>query len=418
MDLSGWNSDLDSSLLSGWSENNESNTRTSSEEPMPKDRRDSGRSSSRARSFPRDDANNWDGNLNQLSQLPAFSEDYEAAPYEQSKASVVSRPASNSSAALNTSEIASVNSISRDGVVSEESSERSSRHVSQRRPADVTAPRLHPQAIQSSATCPPHGNSNQMLPPNYFPNAGQQVTQGQNMFGMNLSQPMTNMNDAVSLATSLQQSANHSASSSASSTYNQSQTLSSLAANFMLAQNNSAVALPHLGQMAAVQPQSSPTSTSSNHIASKPSNARGSRSPANLGSSSSRKSRRQAQPPPFYLFDAPIELRANFNKNQRRLGIPVQDDCNSYHYGEAVKGFHPQHLLSNQQGHQSSHAQKNRVQLIDARHGSLPKSGRAKNEREQRRAQKITDLIDQLRINMEKGGWKVEVKSKFHTLSS
>jgi hypothetical protein len=27
-------------------------------------------------------------------------------------------------------------------------------------------------------------------------------------------------------------------------------------------------------------------------------------------------------------------------------------------------------------------------------------------------------LIDQLRINMENGGWKVEMRSKFHTLQS
>ena len=59
------------------------------------------------------------------------------------------------------------------------------------------------------------------------------------------------------------------------------------------------------------------------------------------------------------------------------------------------------------------------MQLIDARHGSRPGgSGRVKNEREQKRAQKITELIEQLRINMEIGGWKVEMRSKFHTLSS
>jgi hypothetical protein len=126
--------------------------------------------------------------------------------------------------------------------------------------------------------------------------------------------------------------------------------------------------------------------------------------------------------PPFYLFDAPIELRANFMQNQRKLGIPIQDDCNSYHYGESVKGFHPQHLAqqpSSQPQHHNNH-HTIPVQLIDARHGGQRHyvSGRVKNEREQKRAQKITELIDQLRINMENGGWKVEMRSKFHTLSS
>jgi hypothetical protein len=125
-------------------------------------------------------------------------------------------------------------------------------------------------------------------------------------------------------------------------------------------------------------------------------------------------------PPPFYLFDAPIELRANFMQSQRRLGIPVINDCNSYHYGETVKGFHPQGINgtngTNGDGNQPFTVP---VQLIDARHGgNRPGTGRVKNEREQKRAQKITELIDQLRVNMENGGWKVEMRSKFHTLSS
>lgn len=106
-------------------------------------------------------------------------------------------------------------------------------------------------------------------------------------------------------------------------------------------------------------------------------------------------------------------------QNQRKLGIPIHQDCNSYHYGETVKGFHPQHLLNSKPGH-AGHPPRAPVQLIDARHGNsrLQVSGRVKNEREQKRAQKITELIEQLRINMEKGGWKVEMRSKFHTLSS
>jgi hypothetical protein len=131
-------------------------------------------------------------------------------------------------------------------------------------------------------------------------------------------------------------------------------------------------------------------------------------------------------PPPFYLFDAPVELRLNFMQSQRMHGLPVTEDSNSYHYGVAVNGFHPQLTgqpnsvtgagLTNHSTGSHNHFSSS-VQLVDARHGSR-KAGRIKNEREQRRAQKITELIDQLREKMEKGGWKVEVKSKFHTLSS
>lgn len=111
-------------------------------------------------------------------------------------------------------------------------------------------------------------------------------------------------------------------------------------------------------------------------------------------------------------------------QNQKRLGLPIHNDPNSYHYGETVKGFHPQQLLNQQQlsqmlanGQLPSWAPDAPVQLIDARHGKSRLSGRLKNEREQKRSQKITELIEQLRLDMEKGGWKVEMRSKFHTLS-
>lgn len=137
-------------------------------------------------------------------------------------------------------------------------------------------------------------------------------------------------------------------------------------------------------------------------------------------------------PPPFYLFDAPVELRVNFMNSQRQHGIPVTEDNNSYHYGVAVNGFHPQvnaaqnpgaagaggmNMFSAGGSTSAGSTTNSSVQLIDARHATR-KSGRIKNEREQRRAQKITELIDQLREKMETGGWKVETKSKFHTLSS
>lgn len=124
--------------------------------------------------------------------------------------------------------------------------------------------------------------------------------------------------------------------------------------------------------------------------------------------------------PPFYLFDAPCELRTNFIASQRMHNLPVKEDNNSFHYGMAVNGFHPQ-----------LNAQVNpvlplprisippdSVQLVDGRSKKNKKTGKERNEREQKRAQKITELIEQLRVSMEQGGWKVEMKSKFHTLST
>jgi hypothetical protein len=131
--------------------------------------------------------------------------------------------------------------------------------------------------------------------------------------------------------------------------------------------------------------------------------------------------------PPFYLFDAPCELRANYIQSQRQHGLPVPEDSNYFHYGMAVNGFHPQ--LNAQMnpvmplggvGSNSSIAAPyppGAVQLIDARSRKKDRTGRQRNEREQKRAQKITELIEELRMGMEDGGWKVEMKSKYHTLS-
>jgi hypothetical protein len=47
----------------------------------------------------------------------------------------------------------------------------------------------------------------------------------------------------------------------------------------------------------------------------------------------------------------------------------------------------------------------------------LTKAAKERNEREQVRAKKITQLIDELRVNMQKEGWKEEMKSKYDTLS-
>jgi hypothetical protein len=126
------------------------------------------------------------------------------------------------------------------------------------------------------------------------------------------------------------------------------------------------------------------------------------------------------EPPPFLLFDAPVELRANFIHAQRSHGIPVMQDNNAYHYGMAVNGFHPQdHLDPSARAVSSSTNTINNgnVRLIDGRHGNQGMK-RLKNVKEQKRAQRITDLIEQLRENMEQDGWNVGMKSKFHTLSS
>jgi len=122
-------------------------------------------------------------------------------------------------------------------------------------------------------------------------------------------------------------------------------------------------------------------------------------------------------------------------QNQRRLGLPIQHDPNSYHYGETVNGFHPHQYqlpfgatagagagVGAATGGSPPRPPHNGLppQLIDARHGNHCKSknGQVKNEREQKRAQKITELIEQLRLQMEEGGWQVEARSKFHTLSN
>jgi hypothetical protein len=116
--------------------------------------------------------------------------------------------------------------------------------------------------------------------------------------------------------------------------------------------------------------------------------------------------------PPFLLFDAPCELRQNFMATQRMLNLPVHHDGNSFHYGMAVNGFHPQ-----LNGTTDPVQLPTGVKLLDSRHKQRKGDGKERNEREQKRAQKITELIDQIRTSMEDGGWKVEMKSKYHTLT-
>jgi hypothetical protein len=125
--------------------------------------------------------------------------------------------------------------------------------------------------------------------------------------------------------------------------------------------------------------------------------------------------------PPFYLFDAPCELRANFLQAQRQNDMTNFQDSNSFHYGMAVNGFHPQvnaqvnPIMPASLGAAVLPNGKH-VELIDGRHKHTRKSSQ-RNEREQQRAQKITELIDKLRNTMEEGGWRVEMKSKYQILS-
>ncbi len=135
------------------------------------------------------------------------------------------------------------------------------------------------------------------------------------------------------------------------------------------------------------------------------------------------------------------ELTANFRNNPNV----------SVHYGMAVNGFHPQvnarvnpvvplsnnggiggattnaatqHTLAGGAGNGSSGTKNSRKQAKGKANATAPgaasthtRNSRERNNREQVRAQKITQLISELRENMEKGGWQGEMKSKYQTLS-
>ena len=135
----------------------------------------------------------------------------------------------------------------------------------------------------------------------------------------------------------------------------------------------------------------------------------------------------KAQVPPFFLFDAPVELRHNFMKAQQALSLPTSiQDSNSFHYGLAMNSFQPVikykdnkvkslTMLNSVDEIVNPHGKK--VDLLDARQ-KKNQNGNDRNEREQQRAQKITELIDKLRLTMVQNGWKVEMKSKYQILST
>ena len=306
--------------------------------------------------------------------------------------------------------------------------------------SNTTTQHLHPLGIQSSAKCPTPANASGQ-------NVRQQQQQQQQVQQQQLQQQAQLHHHQQQLLLQQQQQ-QLTLQGATNATPAVMQNLSSLTANFVLAQAaNSTVAASAGAAAVASAPVISPpstirntTTTTKNPKASASGRKRGGR-PKSTKSTRKKKgakagSQRDSNTlPPFYLFDAPIELRANFMQNQRRLGLPIQHDPNSYHYGETVNGFHPhQYQLpleaaANSNTVSSSNTANNNnsmvlptrppPKLIDARHGKgrNGKGGQVKNEREQKRAQKITELIEELRLQMEDGGWQVEARSKFHTLS-
>lgn len=124
---------------------------------------------------------------------------------------------------------------------------------------------------------------------------------------------------------------------------------------------------------------------------------------------------------PVMSFDAaaaPIELRTNFENSMRAHGML---DANSvpFSFGVSVNGFHPQQGMM--MGSASSSVTGDTSAAASRLGAGLCGGGekRLKNAKEQVRAQKIAELIDELREKMQKSGWSVGVsKSKFNTLSS
>jgi hypothetical protein len=327
---------------------------------------------------------------------------------------------------------------------------------------------LHPLAIQASARCPPpshtresqHGSGTGSLAGSVLtePNSLiQPPTSSADLYSVDLSQALERSN--LSLTAVATQMPAHGPTPGLPATNSH---LAMLANNFLLAATSPASSqspgvpigesyhAQNIGPSNVNAPQSfhptqrfiagvaaTPAASGLHHT---PSSTQSNTSSTNIVATSSL--------PPFYLFDAPIELRANFMQNQRKLGLPIERDPNSFYYGETVNGFHPQHLLKADaalnpqqasnllqvgvdpstfgltaalQHHRHGHPPQHPPQMIDARHGRngnhRNRSGQIKNEREQKRAQKITELIEQLRLQIEVDGWQVEGRSKFNTLS-
>lgn len=79
------------------------------------------------------------------------------------------------------------------------------------------------------------------------------------------------------------------------------------------------------------------------------------------------------------------------------------------------------HPTQQPQIHQSQQQQQSSAWLYNSQQKQqqqqIKKAAKERNEREQIRAKKITQLIHEMRANMQKEGWKEEMKSKYETLS-
>jgi hypothetical protein len=319
-----------------------------------------------------------------------------------------------------------------------------------------TSSSLHPLAISSSASCPQPNHSNALLPSRSptgtFSSSSslmQPPSSSADLYSVDLSQALERSNLGY-MAVASPPPVSGQAGEAPSNPH-----LAMLANNFLMATTGAMPSSQSSTVTASASYQSPNVNGVSTHSVasqfypqqqgavqvvsgtSKPPPQQSSSVPSNSSSASNNTT--SSSVPPFYLFDAPVELRANFMQNQRRLGLPVERDPNSFHYGEMVNGYHPQQfqnagamtgLDSNQinavvglhhrtSSHHPSH--HNPPKMIDARHGGNSsrrnRSGQIKNEREQKRAQKITELIEQLRVQIENDGWQVEGRSKFNTLS-
>ena len=432
MDISEWNFDPSTLNPLSWSDNNNeiiSNQRGEGNVSSKRKRKmgTQPRSGSPAQNASQMEPNNWDGNMVLLSNFVGL--EYEGGggassqPREESHVihqnqhhrrrgayesmgaleRRLNQPSTVSEAA---SSIYSVNQGSTQGSVTSAATSGTS-NFSQN---TMTGARLHPLAIQSFASYPPHSTHGK-----------REINTG--AVGMALGNhtstdflAMHGISPEVlaSFAASLQNASSDT-----------SQNLNSLAANFVFAQGAMNPPLPsdeegyETKRRHPAQVQDGPALPATN-TATDRSQEQPVRHPDQPGSNT----------PPFYLFDAPVELRANFMQNQKRLGLPIHHDPNSYHFGKSVRGFHPQQLMNQQQvaammaatasgSQQPTRIPDGNVQLIDARHGNIRSypSGTVKNEREQKRAAKITELIDRIRQDMEEGGWQVEMPSKFHILA-
>lgn len=365
--------------------------------------------------------NSWDETMNEWTELttfPAGGGSDEAGGVAKEQEGLEPSAVGGSGIAENES-ISILSSTTGGGVASVTESSDRSVGPKQSLTAELVTRGLHPQAIQSSAMCPPYSR---ILPPypnseHVYPAPSQQDNLAANFYGVNLGRvpaaAAANSALPAPFAPSMQNVLQGANSNFARF---QQQNVSSLANNYRLARNTDAANASNCSPPAP-SPPTAPKRKSTRARQRNSTQKQYVSSSVKSGSSSGNSSQKK-KAPPFLLFDSPVELRISFNQNQRRLGMPVKHDCNSYHYGESVNGFHPQHLGTTTKHGSHQGFESANVQLIDGRHAPQATTGRIKNEREQKRAQKITELIDQLGDIMKEGGWDIATKSKYQTLSS